>query len=96
MNTKLLARLAKLEGAMGGAEKKGITVFIRSVWADNGKPAAIQPEPIGAKQMGRDWSLSRDPGESVESFMERAKATVPRGSDGAAGILLTYPEDEVR
>lgn len=94
MNTKLLARLEKLESAMGGTEKEGLTVFIRSVWADNGKPAAIQAEATGARTVKRDWSLSREPDESEDGFMERAGATVPRGDDGVAVILLTYPEDE--
>lgn len=94
MNGSIIARLEKLESAMGSTEKEGLTVFIRSVRADNGKPAAIQAEATGARTVKRDWALSREEGESEAEFMKRIEATAPRGSDGFAVILLTYQEDE--
>lgn len=93
MNGSILARLEKLESAMGDMKREELTIFIRGVRAENGKPAAIQPEPIGAKLMGRDWALNRWPDESEDEFIERAKAVVPRGDGGVAVILMTYPDD---
>lgn len=94
MNTQLLTRLERLENQVVSDDKDGLTIFIVPMTADNGKPAANQPEPIGASQMGRDWQLNREPGEAEDAFLERASATVPRGSGGVAVLILTYPEDE--
>ena len=50
MKKSILGRLDRLEKAMGDAMTlRELTLFIRSVAANNGREAAIQPEATGAK-----------------------------------------------
>lgn len=88
MTTKFDQRLLKLEQSTSISES--ITMVINLVVADNGKPAAVQPEPIGARVIGDTWSLRRDMGESVDAFIERATEVGPRSEQGVCALILEY------
>lgn len=92
MNANIEKRLAKLENRIQSTHED-VTIIIRAlVAADEGKPREPQPEVIGVGTMGSNWHLSRNPGESVEDFTERAKASVPRSEHGFASILFKYAD----
>lgn len=95
MNKSILGRLDRLEKAMGNAVTlRELTLFIRSVVADNGREAAIQPEATGAELLGQDWTLQRETDETEAEFIKRAEQTAPRKNGRPIVILLTYPQDQ--
>ena len=89
---RLEQRLSKIESRMMEPDAAIKTIIISLLTADEGKPKVPQPDVIGAGMMGGDWYLSRNPGESVEDFTERATASVPRNERGFASILLEYAD----
>lgn len=95
MKKSILGRLDRLEKAMGDAMTlRELTLFIRSLAANNGREAAIQPEATGAKLLGQDWTLQRETDETEAEFINRAEQAVPRKNGRPIVILLTYPQDQ--
>ena len=89
---RLEQRLTKIENRMLEPDYAVKTIIISLLAADDGKPKVPQPDVIGAGMMAGDWHLSRNSGESVEDFTQRATASVPRNEIGFASILLEYAD----
>lgn len=90
MNKSITDRLTKLEHALTPKHNRIDTIIITALRAHEGKP--VERDVIGAGTMGNDWTIDRNPDESIEDFTERAKALVPRKPQGVATILFKYAD----
>ena len=84
MNKSITERLTKLESAAAISHSQIDTIIITAIRAHEGKP--VERDVIGAGTMRNDWTIDRNPDESIEDFTERARALVPRKTTGAAMV----------
>ena len=92
MNKSITERLTKLESAaaINHSHSQIDTIIITAIRAHEGKP--VERDVIGAGTMRNEWTIDRNPDESIEDFTERARALVPRKTTGAAMVIFRYAD----
>jgi hypothetical protein len=82
---ELRRRIAALESRTG-AGRDCVEVIIRT-FVSPGPNGPVASEPRALVSASGSWRIDREPGESAEAFMERARQTVPRPSGGVARLV---------